>query len=71
MAGAASMNTRTTRASLTAPSSRQASRRKRGELVSTPDGPSGAERMTTFAVRLPVAVLDHIREAANQSNVTT
>ncbi len=37
----------------------------------TPDAPAGAERMTTFAVRLPVAVLDHIREAASQSNVTT
>ena len=36
-----------------------------------PDAPSSADRMTTFAVRLPVVVLDHIREVAEQRNVTT
>lgn len=37
----------------------------------TSDAPIAAERMTTFAVRLPVAVLDHIREIADQRNETT
>jgi predicted transcriptional regulator len=36
----------------------------------TDTGPS-AERMTTFAVRLPVAVLGHVREIAEKRNLTT
>jgi len=39
--------------------------------AAVPDAPSGTERMTTFAVRLPVIVLDHIREVAEQRSVTT
>lgn len=39
--------------------------------ASHPDAPPTAERMTTFAVRLPVAALDHVREVAAQRNVTT
>lgn len=39
--------------------------------ASYPDAPPTAARMTTFAVRLPVAVLDHVREVAAQRNVTT
>lgn len=35
------------------------------------DAPPGAERMTTFAVRLPVVVLDRIRELAERRSVTT
>ena len=35
------------------------------------DRAPGAERMTTFAVRLPVAVLDHVREIAEERNLTT
>ncbi|MHB1510451.1 MAG: hypothetical protein ACYCST_09575 [Acidimicrobiales bacterium] len=31
----------------------------------------GTERMTTFAVRLPVTVLDHVREIAKERNVTS
>jgi predicted transcriptional regulator len=37
----------------------------------TAEAPVAAERMTTFAVRLPVAVLDHVREIAAERNVTT
>ncbi len=36
-----------------------------------PEAPPGAERMTTFAVRLPVAVLDHVREIAARRKTTT
>lgn len=35
------------------------------------DAAPGAERMTTFAVRLPVVVLDRVREIAGQRSVTT
>ncbi|MDQ2847978.1 MAG: hypothetical protein M3Y77_16870 [Actinomycetota bacterium] len=35
-----------------------------------PHTPAG-EPMTTFAVRLPITVLDHVREVAQQRNVTT
>jgi hypothetical protein len=41
------------------------------DAAATTDRASGAERMTTFAVRLPVTVLDHVREMAGQRNVTT
>lgn len=37
----------------------------------SPEEPPGAERMTTFAVRLPVAGLDRVREIAKQRNTTT
>lgn len=33
--------------------------------------PGSTERMTTFAVRLPVAVLDRVREIAEERHVTT
>lgn len=36
-----------------------------------PDAPPGAERMTTFAVRVPVVVLDRVREVARVRSVTT
>lgn len=36
-----------------------------------PDGSEGPERMTTFAVRLPTVVLDHLREVAERRQVTT
>lgn len=36
-----------------------------------PDAPPGRERMTTFAVRLPVVVLDHVREVAQRRGLTT
>lgn len=35
------------------------------------DAPIAAERMTTFAVRLPVTVLDHVREIADHRGETT
>jgi len=35
------------------------------------DAPPAGELMTTFAVRLPVTVLDRVREVAAQRNVTT
>ncbi len=35
------------------------------------DTPPVADRMTTFAVRLPLVVLERIREIAEQDNVTT
>lgn len=40
----------------------------------TPTGsaePGATERITTFAVRLPVAVLDRVREIAEERRVTT
>lgn len=37
----------------------------------TVETPIGSERMTTFAVRLPVAVLEHVREVAGRRNETT
>ena len=36
-----------------------------------PDAPPLTERMTTFAVRLPVTLLERAREVAEQRNVTT
>lgn len=39
--------------------------------AATSDAPAAAERMTTFAVRLPVPVLDHVREVAAQRDTTT
>lgn len=33
--------------------------------------PGSTERMTTFAVRLPVTVLDRVREIAEERHVTT
>lgn len=39
--------------------------------ASHPNAPPPAERMTTFAVRLPVVELDRVREVAAQRNVTT
>jgi len=36
-----------------------------------PSTPAVGEPMTTFAVRLPAIVLDHVREIAQQRNVTT
>lgn len=39
--------------------------------VSPPEAPPSAERMTTFALRLPVVALDHVREIAAQRNLTT
>jgi len=36
-----------------------------------PDLPPGADRMATFAVRLPLVALERVREIAAQSNVTT
>lgn len=45
------------------------------EEVTAPAGSeaslSSSERMTTFAVRLPVAVLDQVRAIAEQRHVTT
>ena len=35
------------------------------------DRPPGAEPMTTFAVRVPATVLDHVRDIAEQRNITT
>lgn len=35
------------------------------------DAPPAAERMTTFAVRLPVPVLDRVRQIAAEQGVTT
>ncbi|CAN5269577.1 hypothetical protein BH20ACT5_BH20ACT5_10260 [soil metagenome] len=35
------------------------------------DAPPVADRMTTFAVRLPLTVLERVREIAEQNNVTT
>lgn len=37
----------------------------------SPEAPPGAERMTTFAVRLPVGLLAHVREIADQQKTTT
>ena len=39
--------------------------------ASNPDAPPLAERMTTFAVRLPAGLLEQVREIAEQRNVTT
>lgn len=39
--------------------------------AATADPPAASERMTTFAVRLPVSVLDHVREVAAQRGMTT
>lgn len=36
-----------------------------------PEAPAVPDRMTTFAVRLPLAVLERVREIAAQDNVTT
>jgi predicted DNA-binding protein len=41
------------------------------DTADTAEELEGAERMTTFAVRLPVVVLDHIREVAEHHSVTT
>lgn len=35
------------------------------------DTPAAADRMTTFAVRLPLPVLERVREIAEQNSVTT
>lgn len=46
-----------------------------GELADatavTPDAHAPDEPMTTFAVRLPATVLEHVREVAQQRNLTT
>lgn len=39
--------------------------------ASSPVAPPVADRMTTFAVRLPLVLLDRAREIAEQSHVTT
>lgn len=44
---------------------------KNATAASGPDVPPVADRMTTFAVRLPLVVLERVREIAEQSNVTT
>jgi predicted DNA-binding protein len=44
---------------------------KDATTVNGPDAAPVSDRMTTFAVRLPLAVLERVREIAEQSNVTT
>lgn len=39
--------------------------------VKGPDAPAASDRMTTFAVRLPVAVLEQVRQIAEQDGLTT
>lgn len=43
---------------------------ERAEFVPA-DAPPASERMTTFAVRLPVPVLNRVRELAGEGGVTT
>lgn len=44
---------------------------KNAIAANAPVAPPVAVRMTTFAVRLPVPVLERVREIAEQSGVTT
>lgn len=44
---------------------------KNAPAASGPDMHPVADRMTTFAVRLPVVVLERVREIAEQGDVTT
>ncbi len=44
---------------------------KAATAVTGPDMPHGADRMVTFAVRLPLVALERVREIAEQRSVTT